>query len=132
MGILYGLLIFIYVLVCFLLVVVILLQSSRGGGLAATFGGQATTIFGPRTAASALSKLTQYLASGFLVLSFVLSLIAGASTRRESGTQRVLERSPVGALPSVEELNLSGGAETRQERATGEATSSGEPYKPGE
>lgn len=130
MGIIQTLLMIIFVPICFLLIVVILLQSARGGGLAATFGGQATTLFGPRSAASALSKLTQYLAAIFLVISFVLSLIVGAGIRQGSGTQKVLERTPVGALPSVEELNLSG-EKASPSAPGGSQTAEQEPFEPG-
>ncbi len=100
-------LIFIHVLICVVLVVVILLQAARGGGLSGTFGGQAsTTIFGPRGAASALSSLTQYLAAAFLILSLVLSLLAGAGQVTESVTQKVLESTPAATLPPVESLDF--------------------------
>ncbi len=71
----------IHIIVSVLLVVVILLQSSKGGGLSGTFGGTAsTTLFGPRGTANALSKITQYLAGGFLVLSLTLSMLAGQTS----------------------------------------------------
>jgi preprotein translocase subunit SecG len=99
----------IHVLVSLVLIVSILLQSSKGGGLAGTFGGQASsTIFGPRGAASALAKMTQYLAGGFLVLSLVLSMLAGGSIGPQSVTQKVLQQSPASQLPNVEDLNLGG------------------------
>ncbi|MBM3326991.1 MAG: preprotein translocase subunit SecG [Calditrichaeota bacterium] len=98
-------LISIHVLVSLVLIVAILLQSSKGGGLAATFGGQTTALFGPRSAASALSTITKYLAVVFLILSFILSLLAAGGSQNISVTQRVMEQSP---LPAVEDLNLGG------------------------
>ena len=106
-----GILTVIHVLVSVLLVIVILLQAAKGGGLSGTFGGQtSSTLFGPRGTASALSKLTQYLAGIFLLFSLVLSLLAGHGMVTESVTQRVLESSPAAALPPVESLEF--GSET--------------------
>jgi len=101
----------IHVVLSLFLIVSILLQSSKGGGLAGTFGGQASaSIFGPRGAATALSTITQWLAGGFLILSLVLSLMAGAGTQSESVTQKVLEQSTSSQLPAVEDLDLGGPA----------------------
>lgn len=95
---------FVHVITCIVLIVAILLQSSKGGGLAGTFGGQATsTLFGPRGAASALASLTRYLAGGFLVLSLIISLMAGAG-RSGSAVQDVLNSSPA---PTVEDFQMS-------------------------
>jgi preprotein translocase subunit SecG len=97
----------IHVAVSIVLIVSILLQSSKGGGLAGTFGGQATSsIFGPRSAASALATLTQYLAGAFLVLSLALSMMAGAGTQSGSVTQKVLEQNTASQLPNPEQLNM--------------------------
>jgi len=96
----------VHVLVSLVLIVSILLQASKGGGLASTFGGQAASVFGPRSAASALSTVTRYLAGVFLVLSFTLSMLAAGSFGPSSVTQRVLESSPASQLPSVEDLDL--------------------------
>lgn len=109
MIILKAILTVVHVIVSLVLIVAILLQSSKGGGLAGTFGGQATSsIFGPRSAASALATMTQYLAGGFLILSFIISLMAGAGTGGGSVTQKVLEQTPASQLPQVEDLNLGG------------------------
>ena len=99
----------IHVLISIMLVVIILLQASKGGGLAGSaFGGQASsTLFGPRGTASVLSSITQYLAGAFLVLSLVLSFMAGAGQMTESVTQKVLSQSPAAQLPAVESLDFS-------------------------
>jgi len=100
----------IHVIVSVLLVVVILLQSAKGGGLSGTFGGQAAgAFFGQRSTATLLSTLTQYLAGGFLALSLILSLLAGAGLRQVSVTQKVLENTPAMNLPPVEDMDLSVG-----------------------
>ena len=96
-----------HVLVSIVLVVIILLQASKGGGLAGITGGQTTTaLFGARGTASALSTITQYVAATFLVLSLLLSLLAGAGQKTESVTQKVLQQTPASQLPAVETLNF--------------------------
>ena len=100
----------IHVLISALLVVVILLQSSKGGGLSGTFGGQASTaLFGARGTANVLTRLTQYLGAGFLLLSIVLSLLAGRGYVVESVTQKVIATAPGAQLPMVEDLEYSPG-----------------------
>jgi len=112
----------VHVLLSLFLVVAILLQSSKGGGLAGTFGGQASaSIFGPRGTANALSSITQWLAGGFLALSFILSLMAGAGSDSGSVTQKILEQSPASQLPAVEDLNLGGPATTTETAPVEEA-----------
>ncbi|MCF7809991.1 preprotein translocase subunit SecG [bacterium] len=118
-----SILLFIHVIVSALLVITILLQASKGGGLSGTFGGQSSTGFlGSRGTASALSTMTQYLAGGFLILSLVLSMMAGGSQRTESVTQKVLEQSPASQLPAVEDLDFSA-------PSTGESDSETEPIE---
>jgi preprotein translocase subunit SecG len=71
----------IHVLVCFFLIAVVLLQSGKSGDLAAAFGGQGSqTAFGPRGAASALSKATTWSAVIFMVTSIILSIYASRKT----------------------------------------------------
>ena len=71
----------IHVVVCFFLIAVVLLQSGKSGDLAAAFGGQGSqTAFGPRGAATALSKATTWSAIIFMVTSIVLSIYASRRT----------------------------------------------------
>ena len=78
-----GILIFIHIIISVVLVVVILLQASKGGGLAGIAGGQTSSaLFGARGTASALSTITQYLAASFLILSVILSVLAGSGGQR--------------------------------------------------
>ncbi len=54
----------IHVIVCLFLVVVVLLQSGKAADLAGAFGGMGSqTVFGPRGAATALSRATRPSAS---------------------------------------------------------------------
>jgi preprotein translocase subunit SecG len=72
-----GLIYFVHILVCFFLIVVVLLQSGKSGDIAAAFGGMGSqTAFGPRGAATALSKATTWSAVLFMVTSVTLSIFA--------------------------------------------------------
>jgi preprotein translocase subunit SecG len=71
----------VHVLVCLFLIAVVLLQSGKSGDLAAAFGGQGSqTAFGPRGAASALSKATTWSAVIFMLTSITLSIYASRKT----------------------------------------------------
>ncbi|MFQ5649358.1 MAG: preprotein translocase subunit SecG [bacterium] len=79
----YGLLISFYTIVCCGLIIVILLQSSKGGGLAGAFGGgggDMGAVFGGRGAATFLSRVTTGLATAFLVLSVLISMLSRGTT----------------------------------------------------
>jgi preprotein translocase subunit SecG len=64
-----------HVLVCFVLVIVIMLQSGSAADLAGAFGGAGSqTAFGPRGAASFLSRATTWCAIVFMMTSLSLSI----------------------------------------------------------
>ena len=74
----------IHIIVCFFIIIVVLLQSGKSGDIAAAFGGMGSqTAFGPRGAATALSKATTWSAIIFMVTSITLSVYA---SRRRSGS----------------------------------------------
>src|SRR5580704_13403709 len=71
----------VHVIVCFFLIAVVLLQSGKSGDLAAAFGGQGSqTAFGPRGAASVLSRATTWSAVIFMMTSIILSIYAARRT----------------------------------------------------
>src|SRR3974377_841118 len=71
----------IHVIVCLFLIIVVLLQSGKSGDLAAAFGGQGSqTAFGPRGAATALSRATTWSAIIFMITSITLSIYASRRT----------------------------------------------------
>jgi preprotein translocase subunit SecG len=73
----YGLVLSVHLLVCFFIIIVVLLQSGQSGDISAAFGGQGSqTAFGPRGAASALSKATTWSAVLFMLTSITLSVYA--------------------------------------------------------
>lgn len=79
-----------HVLVCFFLIVVVLLQSGKAADLAGAFGGMGSqTAFGPRGAATVLTKAT----TGAAVLFMVTSIWLGIEQGRQLGTgQSVIEQ----------------------------------------
>jgi preprotein translocase subunit SecG len=78
----------VHILVCFFIIIVVLLQSGTSGDISAAFGGQGSqTAFGPRGAASALSKVTTWSAVAFMITSITLSVYAS----RRSGPGSVLQ-----------------------------------------
>src|SRR3989442_14669350 len=79
-------------LVCLFLIVVVLLQSGKAADLAGAFGGMGSqTAFGPRGAATVLSKATEVAAILFMLTSLTLSILA---TRRGAAGSSVLDTSP--------------------------------------
>ena len=93
-GMIYGgifwfrpLLVSLHVLACGVLILVVLLQSGRAADLAGAFGGAGSqTAFGPRGAATFLSKATSFLAIVFMVTSIALALASshGASAAEQA------------------------------------------------
>ena len=78
----------VHILVCFFIIVVVLLQSGKSGDISAAFGGQGSqTAFGPRGAASALSRATTWSAVAFMITSITLSVYAA----RRGGPNSVLQ-----------------------------------------
>ena len=89
MSYLIGLIYALHILVSFFLIIVVLLQSGKSGDIAAAFGGMGSqTAFGPRGAATALSKATTWSAVLFMVTSITLSIFAvrRSSTPASSGS----------------------------------------------
>jgi preprotein translocase subunit SecG len=86
----------VHVLVCLLLIGVVLLQSGKAADIAGAFGGMGSqTTFGPRGAATLLSKATTIGAGLFMVTSLTLAVL---QTREGGGRGSVLDRNaPVSA-----------------------------------
>jgi len=71
----YFVLVTLHVLICALLIVVVLLQSGEAADLAGAFGGAGSqTAFGPRGAATFLSKATTWCAIMFMLTSMALTM----------------------------------------------------------
>jgi preprotein translocase subunit SecG len=69
-----AVLVTLHVIVCFVLIIVIMLQSGNAADLAGAFGGAGSqTAFGPRGAATFLSRATTWCAVVFMMTSLTLS-----------------------------------------------------------
>ena len=80
-----GFLIFIHTLTSVLLIGLILMQSSQGSGLSGTFGGNAaSSVLGGQNAGNVLSKITTWLASLFIILAVIISVLSGPSNSSAS------------------------------------------------
>jgi preprotein translocase subunit SecG len=78
----------VHVIVCLFLIIVVLLQSGNAGDISAAFGGQGSqAAFGPRGAATALTKATTVSAVLFMLTSVTLSVHA----LKQGGPKSVLQ-----------------------------------------
>lgn len=86
----------IHVFVCLFLIIVVLLQHGKSADIAATFGGQGSqTAFGPRGAATLLSKATTWSAIIFMVTSFALTVAKPSGTSGSVlGTEKPAQTQP--------------------------------------
>ena len=101
----------IHVIVCLFLVIVVLLQSGKAADLAGAFGGMGSqTAFGPRGAATVLTKATTIAAALFMVTSISLSIMGTRTAGIGGGSKSVLERAPAPASKATPQvpLNLPG------------------------
>lgn len=90
MPILFYVLTVVHVIVCLFLMIVVLLQSGKAADLAGAFGGMGSqTVFGPRGAATVLTKATTIAAGAFLFTSLSLSILSTRSGG--TGSKSVLE-----------------------------------------
>jgi preprotein translocase subunit SecG len=103
------LLVVVYVLVCFLLIIVVLLQSGKAADLAGAFGGAGSqTAFGPRGAATFLSKATTWCAVMFMLTSMALVLrqdfYRGGGSILEKFSKPAPKSAPAPATPAPQTL----------------------------
>ena len=104
---LYGVAIFIFVMICIMLMGIILLQSSKTGGMGTAMGGQAiNTAFGGHGADRLLMRTTSGLAVAFMVMAIIIGMMPNPASRidfnpepvlssKNKGTQNVLTAPPV-------------------------------------
>jgi preprotein translocase subunit SecG len=98
----YFVLVALHVLVCGLLIIVVLLQSGEAADLAGAFGGAGSqTAFGPRGAATFLSKATTWCAIMFMLTSMAMTMRQN-STAAASGSSVLQQFSKTGkpAVPA--------------------------------
>ncbi len=98
------------------MIVVILLQAGKGADIGATFGGSSQNVFGPRGAATFLSKITTGAAVIFLVTSIYL-----ANLSKQKGASSVIQgmtippKSPLAESAPAESQAESKAAENKPE-----------------
>ena len=82
-----------FILNCFVLMVVVLLQSGTAADLAGAFGGAGSqTSFGPRGAASVLSRATTWCAVMFMVCALAMVLRTDKSVEQGSSVLQSIEK----------------------------------------
>jgi preprotein translocase subunit SecG len=99
----YFVLVTLHILVCGLLIIVVLLQSGEAADLAGAFGGAGSqTAFGPRGAATFLSKATTWCAIMFMLTSMAMTMRQN-STAAASGSSVLQQFTKTGkpAAPAV-------------------------------
>ena len=75
-----GFLIVLHTIISVLLITVVLMQASQGGGLSGTFGGNAaSSMLGGQNAGNVLSRITTWLATLFLTLAVLISVMTSKS-----------------------------------------------------
>ena len=88
------------------------MQASQGGGLSGTFGGNAaSSMLGGQNAGNVLSRITTWLATLFLTLAVLISVLTSRSDSNASslvkdaaeGRENIL---PTGTMPIDEEATL--------------------------
>jgi preprotein translocase subunit SecG len=90
----------IHIIVCLFLIIVVLLQSGKSADIAAAFGGMGSqTAFGPRGAATLLSKATTLAAVIFMLTSITLSIFA--SRRPSASVLQNLKTQPAKSAPQT-------------------------------
>lgn len=103
---LYGLVVFVHIIICLILIAVILLQAGRGGGLSEIFAADSTrTIFGTK-ANVFLARATVFAASMFLVISLLLGIMTsrrGKSLIELKGKKIVPEEIPYLPVEAVKD-----------------------------
>ena len=106
----YVLLVTLHVIICGLLIVVIMLQSGEAADLAGAFGGAGSqTAFGPRGAATFLSKATTWCAVMFMLTSMALTMhqntmaasTTGSSVLQQFSKEKGAAPAPVTPAPAA-------------------------------
>ena len=145
MGAIVTIAIIIFVPVCVVLTLIILLQDSKGEGLSSSaFGGSGMqSVLGGHGAATFLSKLTTWVAIGFMIISLLLmrfygETVDGTLTPLNEGTEQsqeaagtenaveveedTAEEDPKGAITTTEDNDEETPVETPTEDSKGSIT----------
>ena len=101
---LYGVAIFIFVIICIMLMGIILLQSSKTGGMGTAMGGQAiNTAFGGHGADKLLVRTTSGLAVAFMTMAIIIGMMDNPASRIDFSNEPTLSRNKGGldVLPEI-------------------------------
>ena len=118
MGIIVGFILVLFVPACILLPIIILLQDSKGEGLSSSAfggaGGSMQSVLGGQGAATFLSKVTTWVAIGFMVMALFLMRFYGETGGELKPLQEEANQVEVTITPSEETTEGSevGAAET--------------------
>lgn len=110
-----GFVLFVHFFVCIFMIIVILLQAGKGADIGATFGGSSQNVFGPRGAATFLSKITTGAAVIFLFTSIYL-----ANVSKQKSASSVIQgmtippKTPIAETVPAESQTESKAAETKK------------------
>jgi preprotein translocase subunit SecG len=130
---LFGILMFLFVVVCLLLCVVVLIQSDKGGGISGAFGGglaNASALLGTQDTANILTRGTTLFATLYLVLCVVISLFV-SRTAGTGGSESVMKkRAEQQATPSS--ILQGGGLKLEEDGGTGTSGTTQLPLKSNE
>ena len=130
MGIFVTIAVIVFVPICIVLTLIILLQDSKGEGLSSSaFGGSGMqSVLGGHGAATFLSKLTTWIAIGFMVLSLFLMRFYGETGNvtlkplnddSEQAQEAAETEEAVGIETDTSDDNPKGTLETKQETSEG-------------
>ena len=129
----YIALVTIYIIICFFLILVVLLQQGKGADIAGAFGGGSSqTAFGARGATTFLHRLTTFAFIGFVLISFLLSIMEArpkASVIGKDLPAATKAAAPVPAVPAAAQP-ASGQAAPAPASGNPAPPSSGSPAKP--
>lgn len=99
-----GLITVVHIFVCFILIIAVLLQSGKSADLAGAFGGAGSqTVFGPRGAATLLSKATTICAVLFMLTSLGLWILSSKGTSSVVKGEEVKQQEAAAATETKKE-----------------------------
>tara|TARA_Y100000768_G_C23371432_1_gene404272 strand:- start:53 stop:397 length:345 start_codon:yes stop_codon:yes gene_type:complete len=100
-----GFLIVLHTIISVLLITVVLMQASQGGGLSGTFGGNAaSSMLGGQNAGNVLSRITTWLATLFLTLAVLISVLTSKSDSSASSLVKDAAEGRENILPTESAL----------------------------
>ena len=100
----YGIVLFIHIVICIILIIVVLLQQTRGAGMSSVFGGGgggSDSLFGGKGATPFFIKLTSGLAIAFFFTSLTLVLMSRQPTLKSAVEKGLNQQMPAAPQPGT-------------------------------